>query len=85
MSRYVGLHRCGQTIVSLHQTTGCKTILGHKFPQGTPNKEKKDPVLDKHQIKDILFPFKTIISDSFEIAAITSTTHESRNKNTRNR
>lgn len=32
--------------------------------------KKKEKKRSKHQIKDIIFPLKTIISDGFEVAAI---------------
>lgn len=49
-----------------------KLLLVTTFLKDLPirKKEKKIQSWNKHQIKHIIFPFKTIISDGFEIAAI---------------
>lgn len=72
MSRYLGPQRCGEETEN-SQTARYNTIVGHNFSQGTPTKEKKKKSglgINKHHDKDIIIPFKSIISDGCEVAAV---------------
>lgn len=69
MNTYIwDLRDVGKPTASLCQTARYTTIVGHNF---SPTKEKKKiQSWNKYHGKDIIIPFKSIISDGCEVAAI---------------
>lgn len=70
MNTYIwDLGDVGKPTASLCQTARYTTIVGHNF---SPTKEKKKKIWswNKYHGKDIIIPFKSIISDGCEVATL---------------
>ena len=71
MSRYLGTQRCGGAIFCVKQQD-ITLVLVTTFLKELPLRRKKKSGLgiNKHHGKDIIIPFKSIISDGCEVAAV---------------
>lgn len=71
MSRYLGPQRCGEADHFYVKQQDITLLLVTTFLKELPLKRKKKICSwNKHHGKDIIIPFKNIISDGWEVAAI---------------